>query len=527
MKSEANLNSLLHTLSQIIHCFQLERGSLCLYLCAPTDENLKRLELSVNNSDNQLNLLNKYLSCSSSKLNDKQLNSTQKLAHAIEAFHVKSSFRQEISMCDLDIAEVVPLYTYSLIIHLIYKLIELALFEESVVPSEVSALSNYINWKERIGRERALGVIGFTTGEFDSDVFLRDFKILLDEQEINKSSFLALASPSQSAMFNNMYSTQKDIKAFHQQMDTGDQPQLDAEFWFGVVSTKMDMMHGIELALIDQFSKQDKENIEPQNHHLFAVGDIQMVSEFPMFRNLSENIKQTLFKSSNLRNYKKGSLLFLEGEQATRIFVVVSGWVKIYKSALDGQESIEYMLTTGDVVIESSIFTSSIYNNSAQVSSEAKLLSFPAAIYRNLISKDLTLALNSLKYLSQSSAKYQSQIDSNRLKSSKERVGQFLLREFVKQKNPNTILLPYEKTIIASVLDMKPETFSRSLKSLKKEGLTSEKQQIQVKNIKTLCSFCDKEIAASCQFKDKHDCSFEKNTPRLSQNARDPLRSRP
>jgi CRP-like cAMP-binding protein len=170
------------------------------------------------------------------------------------------------------------------------------------------------------------------------------------------------------------------------------------------------------------------------------------------------------------------------------------------------------MLTTGDLVIESTIFASDKYYTSAQVSNQAELLSFPSSIYRDLLKKDLDLALNSLKYLSQSSRNHLNQWDSNRVKSSKERVGRFLLKQFIEQKNPNTILLPYEKTIIASLLDMKPETFSRSLKSFKSEGLKSEKHQIQIRNIKTLCNYCDAEIASNCRFKEKHDCAFKKET---------------
>ncbi len=525
MRSELNLSNLLIVMSKVIHGFQLERGSLCLFLCEPSEKNHDKFDSCVSNSNSQLALLSNYLEQTNSQLNRKQHQSIHVLQQVVEVFKLKTTYRSDLMSCDLEISEVIPLYTHNLITQLIHKLIEVTLFDDSTDPAEVSALSNFINWKERIGRERALGVIGFSTGEFDNDVFFRDFKILIDDQEINKSSFLALATPSQNTLFNKMYTTQKEVNKFHRNIDLNDKPQFDADFWFGVVSSKMDMMHEIELALIELLLNNDKEVNEKKDDRLFDQTEKQMIMKFPLFRRLSEKVQQDLFKSSNKRSYKKGSLLFLEGEQATRIFVVMSGWVKVYKSAPDGQESIEHMLTTGDVVIESSIFSSSNYNNNAQVSTEAKLLSFPAAIYRNLVSKDLTLALNSLKYLSQSSTKYQNQKDNNRLKSSKERVGQFLLREFVKQKNPNTIMLPYEKTIIASVLDMKPETFSRSLKALKKSGLSSEKQQIQVENIKTLCSYCDKEIAAGCQFKDKNDCSYNQKASGLPRNTRDTFKS--
>jgi len=513
MKSKPNVDNLLQALCKIIHDFQKERGTLCLYLCEPTSDTLEKINTCVKNSNNQLSFLKQYHDKYGANLNKQQQKSFKKLAHIIEVFQLKIPFRSVVEKGQVDVREVIPLYTHHLIIHLIYILIELALFDENNDPAEVSALANFINWKERIGRERALGVMGFALNEFDSELFVRDFKILLDEQEINKRSFSTLASQRQQTVFNRCFSTQKDVHSFHEQMETSEKPKLDASYWFDILSAKMNMMHDIELKLIDLMYKK-KAKSSSSDHaadHLFNAAEKLQVEGFPLFRNLSDRVKDSLIRSSNVKSYKKGSMLFLEGEPATRIYVVISGWVKAFKSGADGNENIEHMLTCGDVVLESSIFSSSNYYNTAQVSTEAKLLSFPAAIYRNLVCKDLTLALNSLKYLSQSTKKYQEQIDNNRLKSSTERVGQFLLKEFIKQKNPNTILLPYEKTIIASVLNMKPETFSRSLKALKKTGLSSEKQQIQIKDIKTLCGYCDKEISESCQFKNYHECKHQKS----------------
>jgi len=51
------------------------------------------------------------------------------------------------------------------------------------------------------------------------------------------------------------------------------------------------------------------------------------------------------------------------------------------------------------------------------------------------------------------------------LKTATERVGWFLLKLGMEQNagKANAITLPYDKTTIASFLDMTPETFSRTL----------------------------------------------------------------
>ena len=504
------MNQILILLCQSIHAFQKERGSLCLYLSTKDDYSLEKLQQSIKNNDLLIDEILKFAQFEGSKLNKEQRRSYNKLEQIYTNFKSKANFRIKIDKSKIDILNATSLYTYSLIIHLSYVLVELALFDASNIPAEISALSNFISWKERIGRERALGILGFAMNEFDSQHFRRDFKILIGEQNINKRSFLALASGRQRQAFESCFQLNTDIEDVHDKMEANEIPQVKAKNWYNMLTEKMEMMHVIEMALIQQL-----DNIPQQQNPLqcpIAKEDQSTILDFPFFRNLSESTIEQLFRLSNLKIYKKGSLLFLEGEPASRIYVILSGWVKIYKSTADGNETVEQMLSTGNLVIESSIFTNDKYFSSAQISNEAKLLSFPCSIYRNLLNKDLVLALNSLKYLSQTSRSYLDQIDNNRLKSSKERVGWFLLKQFIEQKNPNTILLPYEKTIIASLLDMKPETFSRSLKSFKSSGLSTEKHQIQIKDIKLLCQYCDNSLSTHCQFKNNHDCKFKNKT---------------
>ncbi len=502
------MNQLLILLCQSIHAFQKERGSLCLYLSTKDEFSLEKLQQAIKNSDLLVEEILNFSSYEGNKFNPQQHKSYAKLEQIYQNFMAKAHFRTSINYQEVDILPAIALYTYNLIIHITYVLIELALFDESHIPAEISALSNFINWKERIGRERAIGIVGFAMNEFNSEHFRRDFKILISEQSINKRSFLALASERQKQAFESCFKLNSDIEHVHEKMEADEIPQINARNWYTMLTEKMEMMQVIELALIQQLSNQES-NQSPLQCSI-ALDDQSTILDFPFFRNLSQSTIAELFRLSNVKTYKKGSLLFLEGEPASRIYVILCGWIKIYKSTPDGNETVEQMLSTGNLVIESSIFTNDKYVSSAQISNEAKLLSFPSSIYRNLLNKDLALALNSLKYLSQTSRNYLNQIDNNRLKSSKERVGWFLLKQFIEQKNPNTILLPYEKTIIASLLDMKPETFSRSLKSFKNSGLSSEKHQIQIKDIKMLCHYCDTELATHCQFKKNHDgCKFK------------------
>ncbi len=525
MNHQHKVHKVVQLLSQTIHAFQEERGTLCLYLSDFTEMNLKAFKSKVKNTDGLIDQLHELIQLSAAANNQYLTKNIDKVQQSLKHFISRATFRKEVKDLSITAGEALMFYSHQIINHLVCLMIEIILAIKPDKSLAISALSNFVKWKERIGRERALGSMGINMEQFNSDVFLHDFEMILDEQQINKRTFLALASEHQKVLFNQLFIEQLEIEAVHKQIEKAQAPKIKAQFWFDLLSQKMHMMHHLENHLITALFSNRVKVSHPNDVPMFNEKEQLEVEDCLLFRGLSTQVKQKLLQSSNIKKYKKGSLLFLEGEQASRIYVVISGWVKIFKSSSDGAEKIEHMLTSGDVVIESSIFESSNYNNSAQVSVEGRLLSFPAAIYRHWVSQDLTLALNSLKYLSQTANQYQLQVEANRVKSTKERVGHFLLKQFVVQKNPNTIMLPYEKTIIASLLDMKPETFSRSLKSFKNEGLSSEKQQIQVRNMKMLCEYCDKEIAQSCQFKQQHDCQFNESTNQLRTNPQHTFKS--
>ena len=243
------MNPLLRLLCQSIHAFQKERGILCLYLANRDSHSREQLIDAINQNNILLNQIITFVDSSSVTLNPEQLKSYNKLSNIFESFLNKADFRKilfkgkDVDDSVIKILNVTPLYTHNIIIHLTYILIELALFDTNNPPAEISALSNFINWKERIGRERAVGVVGFALNEFNSEQFTNDFKILLSQQKVNERSFLALASERQKKIFNNNFSLHKAIDDVHNQMNSNEVPQFNAQNWFNLVSQKMDMMH--------------------------------------------------------------------------------------------------------------------------------------------------------------------------------------------------------------------------------------------------------------------------------------------
>ena len=166
------------------------------------------------------------------------------------------------------------------------------------------------------------------------------------------------------------------------------------------------------------------------------------------------------------------------------------------------------MLSAGDSLMEAAVFLNIPSLVSAQVVQDAKLLSLPAPIIRQSLKDNKDLALNMIGGLSMRSQGLIRQIEHSRLKTATERVGWFLLKLGMEQSGgkANAITLPYDKSTIASYLDMTPETFSRTLKKFKNNGFHIHNDKITKPDPEALCRFCDEALSEACVFKDQPSC---------------------
>lgn len=69
----------------------------------------------------------------------------------------------------------------------------------------------------------------------------------------------------------------------------------------------------------------------------------------PLFSGLGEAQLRQVAEAASLRSYRKGELIFLQGDRGDRLFVIVEGVVKVVVSAPDGQEMILATLRSPDV----------------------------------------------------------------------------------------------------------------------------------------------------------------------------------
>ncbi|MCF6329357.1 MAG: cyclic nucleotide-binding domain-containing protein, partial [Henriciella sp.] len=381
----------------------------------------------------------------------------------------------------------------------------------------VSAYPNFLQWKERIGRERAWGEQGFCSKVFRNREFSERMISLIEEQRAYKRAFLSLATPEQSQMIESALSgyVMECLENIHTQLAAIDQSDdleaLSPVTWFKLLTGKIDRLKLAESDLVKALTPADTANAGPSfpsTRHSLIEPHLPIIRALPAFSKLENDELSKLLSHADLRTFEKGKLLFLQDEPLSRFYLILKGWVKLFKGSDSGDEAVLQMLSSGDTLMEAAVFLDIPSTVSAQVVQDVVLLSLPAPIIRQSLSENRKFALNMINSLSMRSHGLIRQIEHSRLKTANERVGWFLLQLGIEQSGgkSSTITLPYDKSTMASYLDMTPETFSRTLKQFRNKGFRIHNDKITQPDPDALCKFCDETLAETCVYKDKPSC---------------------
>ncbi|MCC7305565.1 MAG: Crp/Fnr family transcriptional regulator [Alphaproteobacteria bacterium] len=216
----------------------------------------------------------------------------------------------------------------------------------------------------------------------------------------------------------------------------------------------------------------------------------KFLRDLTFFSGLPERDITSFLGSANVRSYKKGEGLFHQGDDASSFFVVISGWVKLFRNTAEGEEALVSLFTRGDVFGEAALFTGSTYPLSAQAADECRILIIPGAVLRDRARKNHDITTRLLESMSREMTNLQRQNEHMALMSAPQRLGCLLLQLSAQMLGKGgTFAFPYDKALAAARLGMKPETFSRALAQLKPVGVTNKGVEISIESFTRLSAF--------------------------------------
>jgi CRP-like cAMP-binding protein len=214
---------------------------------------------------------------------------------------------------------------------------------------------------------------------------------------------------------------------------------------------------------------------------------IDHVVAIPLFEGLSRGQHEALARIAVNRSYKKGQTIFSEGDEGAGFYAIISGRVKIFKLSPEGKEQILHMMGAGEIFGEVPVFTGHEYPANAEAHINSLLLFFPRNSFIALVKKDPSLSLNMLALLSWRLRRFAAMIEDLSLKEVPGRLAAYLLYLSKRSSNKDDLELDISKGQLASILGTIPETLSRILGKMGRQGLIrSEGSRMRILDRATL-----------------------------------------
>lgn len=194
--------------------------------------------------------------------------------------------------------------------------------------------------------------------------------------------------------------------------------------------------------------------------------------------------------AAHIRTHDKGSGLFHQGDSADSFFVIMSGWVKLFRTTPEGEEALVGIFTRGDVFGEAALFPGSVYPVSAAAVEETRILAIPAAVLKARAQKNPDITVRMLASLTREMQNLQRQNEQMAIMSTTQRVACLLLQLSSHLVGKGGVMVfPYDKALAAARLGMTPETFSRALAQLKAVGVSVKGAEVGIDSFEKLAAY--------------------------------------
>ncbi len=215
------------------------------------------------------------------------------------------------------------------------------------------------------------------------------------------------------------------------------------------------------------------------------------LEEIPMFSALGQNYIKELQEEIHIKQYTKESIVFYEGDESEYLHILMHGSVKLYKTTPKGSQIQINRFSAPGLIAEFAIFEKEPFPATCEFVTDGAigLLHFNK-LYDYLNQPQFSLEL--IKSLTGKISLLSALVHKETILSSEAKVADLMLKKV-------TIFNRLKNNEIASILNLTPETFSRILTKMKKEGIIKiENHKLHILNQDALLAIIENNTIKTC-----------------------------
>ncbi len=192
-----------------------------------------------------------------------------------------------------------------------------------------------------------------------------------------------------------------------------------------------------------------------------------------IFRHLTQEEYILLNYEKDYRNYKRGDILYQEGNRISGFFCINSGIIKVFKTGFDGKEQIIRFAKAGEIIAYRSVLSSEPACTTAKVIEDCQVCFIPSDILISLIKTNPEFSLDLLKLACHELGEANSFITDIAQKTVRERLAEILLllvNDFGLDEN-NYLNISLTREELANIVGTATESVIRLLSEFKTDKL--------------------------------------------------------
>lgn len=202
-----------------------------------------------------------------------------------------------------------------------------------------------------------------------------------------------------------------------------------------------------------------------------------------LLSSLPRPVADHILQRSVSKAFKRGETIFCQGDEAQHIYVVLDGWVKLFRITPTGAEAVVGVFTKGRSFGEAVAFENISYPVTAEAVTDTRLLLVRASLLTTMMRDQPQIAMAILSSTFRHLHFLVAQVEQLKAHTGAQRVAEFLLELCDAESGSCKIILPYDKSLIAGRLGMQPASLSRAFNRLETLGVKITQNQATIGDI--------------------------------------------
>lgn len=182
---------------------------------------------------------------------------------------------------------------------------------------------------------------------------------------------------------------------------------------------------------------------------------------------------KTFVEGRNINTYKKKQLIYSESNHPSRLYYVVKGKVKTYKTNDDGKGFVTGLYSAGDFLGYVPLLEESVYRDTAEALEETELAIIPREDFMELINSSKEVTQKFISLLAGNVSAKENQLLNLAYNSLRRKVADalLLLQEKYREKKEEHFSINISRESLAAIAGTATESLVRTLSEFRSEGL--------------------------------------------------------